>query len=46
MKREANFGDFTNFDNNGVQGTNVAGITPNMIPPSNCPQGCKKVRKD
>jgi hypothetical protein len=46
MKRRASFGDCTNFDNDGVQGINVIGITPNMIPPSNFPQGCKRVKKD
>jgi hypothetical protein len=35
MKRKANFGDSTNFNNDGVQMTDIVGITPNMIPPFN-----------
>jgi hypothetical protein len=46
MKNKANFGDFTNFDSDRVQGTNIAGITPNMTPPSNRPQGCKRPKED
>jgi hypothetical protein len=46
MKRKVNFGDSTNFDNNGVQGIDAACITPNMILPSNRPQGCKRAKKD
>jgi hypothetical protein len=46
MERKVNFGESTNFNNDGVQGTNVAGITPNMTPPSNRPQGCKRAEKD
>jgi hypothetical protein len=46
MKMKANFGDFTNFDIDRVQGTNVADITPNMTPPSNRPQGCKRAKED
>jgi hypothetical protein len=46
MKRKANFGDSMNFNNDGVQGIDIVGITPNMIPPSNRQQGCKRAKQD
>ncbi len=46
MKRKANFGDSTNFNNDGVQRTDIVGITPNMIPPSNWQQGYKRAKQD
>jgi hypothetical protein len=47
MKRKVNFGDFTNFNNDGVQGIDLASITSkNMTPPSNQSQGCKRAKED
>jgi len=46
MKRKANFGDSTNFNNDGVQRIDIVSITPNMIPPSNWQQGYKRAKQD